>query len=231
MSSKRTRAARPLGAEIQQEDAFLAGVMQTTDWARRNREKLILGIIALALIILAPIYLASNRQRSANLAAAALERAQQTMQLGNIEAAKGELEGFLAQFGGTSHEAEARLLLGHLHLESGDANAAITVLEPVGSSPNSQLGLQAAALLAAAFEEAGQTENAVATYLEIVERSDMTFQIREALLDAARMMTATGDITGAVGAYREALDLLEDADPRRGMIEMRISELSAANPS
>lgn len=231
MSSKRTRAARPLDAKIQQDDAFLAGILQASSWSRRHREKLILGLIALVLIILAPIYLASNRSRSANLAAAALERAHQTMQLGNVEAAKGELEGFLAQYGGTPHEAEGRLLLGDLHLESGDATAAITVLEPVGRSPETQLGLQAAALLAAAYEEAGQMDNAVTTYLEIAERSEMTFQIRDALLDAARLRSSTGDVSGAVAAYREALGLLEAADPRRGMIEMRISELEAANPS
>ena len=96
MSSKRTRASRPLDSNVQQEDAFLAGVMQATEWSKKHREKLILGLIALALAIMAPIYLASNRARSSNLAAAALERAQQTMQLGNAEAAKGELEGFLA---------------------------------------------------------------------------------------------------------------------------------------
>lgn len=228
MSSKRTRATRPLDADIQQEDAFLANVMQATEWSRKHREKLILGLIALALIILAPIYLASNRQRSANLAAAALERAQQTMQLGNVEAAKGELEGFLAQYAGTVHELEGRLLLGDLHLESGDANAAVTVLEPAGRNLDSQIGLQAAALLAAAYEEAGQVDNAVATYLEIAERSDMSFQIRDALLDAARLMTQSGDAVRAISTYREALDLLDENDPRRGMIQMRIAELEAA---
>lgn len=228
MSSKRTRATRPLDTNIQDEDAFLAGVLQATAWSRRHREKLILGLIALALVILAPIYLASNRARSANLAAAALERAQQTMQLGNQEAAKGELEGFLAQFAGTPHEAEARLLLGNLHLESGDANAAVTVLEPAGRSPESQLGLQAAALLAAAYEEAGQTDRAIESYLEIAERSDMSFQIRDALLDAARLMTGSGETARAIGTYREALDLLDENDPRRGMLQMRIAELEAA---
>ena len=229
MSSKRKRAGRPLGAEIQQEDAFLAGVLESAEWARKNREKLIFGLIALAVTVAGIVYYVSDRQQSANRAVAALERAQQTVQLGNVEAAKGELEGFLAQFGGTPYAAEARLILAGLHLDSGDAASAISAVEPVAGSGAGPIGMQAAALLAAAYEEAGRLDDAVRTYMDIANDAEMTFQSTDALLDAARLLTTQGDHDRARAAYRDALTELADTDPRRQMIEMRLAELGAGS--
>ncbi len=227
MSSKRKRAGRRLDTGDQQEDAFLAGILEFSDWAQRHRDLLMFSLIGLAVVVAGTLYYISDRRNTGNRAVGELERIQQTVQIGNSEAAKGELETYLAQYGGTPYAAEARLILGGLHLESGDAASAISALEPIGRSPSSQLGLQAGVLLAVAYEQSGQLDEAVDTYLEVADRSDMTFQIREARLDAARLLAARGDYGEARDLYEEVLDGLEDTDPQRGLLEMRIAELDA----
>jgi hypothetical protein len=62
----------------------------------------------------------------------------------------------------------------------------------------------------------------------IVDRSDMDFQVRNALAAAARIRRDRGDAAGAIQLYERALEGLDAEDPQRGLYEMRIAEIQAA---
>ena len=87
---------------------------------------------------------------------------------------------------------------------------------------------QAAALLAASLEEDGQWSEAEEIYLRIADRSDLDFQIRDALSAAARIRKDQGDVDGAITLYEQLLEDLEETDPQRGQYEMRITEMQSA---
>ena len=229
MSSKRKYAKRPIEASEGDlaDDAFVAGILEATSWAKRHQQKLITGGIVLVLAIASGIYYVNFRGSQAERAVTELERVQQTIGLGNRDAARGELQNFIERYGGTPFALEARLLLGQLHLEAGEAEQAISALEPVRSEMGNPLAVQGATLLAGAYEEAGQPDEAVETYRLIANRTDLEFQLREALMHAGRLLTAQGELDEARSIYEELLAGMEDDDPVRGILELRIAELSA----
>jgi tetratricopeptide (TPR) repeat protein len=132
---------------------------------------------------------------------------------------------FLERYSGTAYEGEARLLLGEMYLKNGQPQQAQAVLEPLGRRPRAPIDLQATMLLAKAFEQDQQWADAEAAYLRVADRSDLSFQINEALSAAARLRAEQGNATGAIALYQQALERLEENDPMRGHFEMRIAEL------
>jgi tetratricopeptide (TPR) repeat protein len=135
---------------------------------------------------------------------------------------------FLERFSGTPYEGEARQVLGDLYLRDGRSEQAQAVLEPLGSSPRGPIELQGASLLASAYEQVGRANDAESLYLSIADRSDLDFQVRNALAAAARIRAGRGDAQGAIQLYRRALESLEEDAPERGLYEMRIAEIEAA---
>jgi tetratricopeptide (TPR) repeat protein len=149
--------------------------------------------------------------------------------MADVQGAQTELGTFLERFGGTAYEGEARLLLGDLYLRGGSPQQAQAVLRPLGESPGEPLEFQAATLLAAAYEQDGRGAEAERVYLEIANRSDLDFQVRDALEAAARLRAERGDTEGALDLYERALDGLEEGSPERGLYQMRMEELRSGS--
>ena len=63
------------------------------------------------------------------------------------------------------------------------------------------------------------------TSLRLADRSELDFQIRDALAAAARIRGSQGDAAGAAELYRRILGALDENAPERGMFEMRLAEL------
>ena len=208
------------------DDVFIAKTLEVSQWAQNNQQLLtVLGVI-LILGVAALVYYGNYRSTVAQQAGTQLEQIHQTIALQDREGAKAELSTFLQRFDGSAYAGEARLLLGELYLETGEPQQALAVLEPMAASPRDPLELQAAGLLAAAYEQEGRWEDAVGLYLEIADRSDLDFQIRDALESAARIRTTQGDAEGAITLYQRLLDGVgEDEAQLRGRYEMRLAEL------
>lgn len=210
------------------DDVFVAKVLEAGKWAESHQQLLtVLGVVAL-IGIGALLYLRNYRANMNVQAATELEQIYQSVSIQDLEGARGELVTFLDRFGGSAYEPEARLLLGDLYLRDDSPEQALAVLRPLGESPRRPIDFQAAALLAAALEEDRQWDEAERVYLLIANRSDLDFQVRDALEAAARIRKDRGDGDGAVELYRRVIDLLEDGDPQRGLYEMRITEIETA---
>ena len=208
-----------------QDDAFVAGVIDFSEWSRTHRQALTLIGVALVLLVAGSLYYV-NFQRSLTIQAVnRLESIHQTISISAIEDAKAQLSTFLDSFEGTDQAREAVILLGRLHLESGDAPVAISVLERADLGFRDPIGIQANSLLARAYEDQGRWPEAEDTYLEVADRADFDFEIREALNSAARARRRQQDRDGAAELYERILETFEDEDPAKGLYELRLSEV------
>ncbi|MDH3270879.1 MAG: tetratricopeptide repeat protein [Gemmatimonadota bacterium] len=214
-----------------EEDAFVASVLDVTNWAKGNQQVLTVAGVVVAILVAGGLYYNSYKGQLNDQAAESLETIYQSVAISDIEGAKTDLATFLSRFAGTVYESEARLLLGELYLESNESQQALAVLGPLGSSPRAAIEFQAAALLGAAYEQEERWAEAEETYLTIADRSDLDFQVRNALAAAARIRHEhRNDPQGAIELYEEVLAQLDANAPERGRYEMRIQEIrSAAN--
>ena len=229
MSQRHPGARRTQKSHEDADDAFVAGVLDVTNWAQRNQQLLTVGAVIGVIALLSGFYYMNYRSQLQEQAAQQLEVIHQSISIQDTEAAKVDLATFLDRFSGTPHEGEARMMLGELYLQSDDPQQAIAVLRPIGASPRTPIAFQAAALLATAYEQEERWDDAQATYLAIANRSELDFQVRNALAAAARIRGAQGDAAGAIELYERVLAQLDENAPERGIIEMRIQEIRSGS--
>jgi tetratricopeptide (TPR) repeat protein len=223
--AKRHPTRRRIVAEkpAEPDDAFVAGVFELSTWARMHSQLLILAGVALALLAGGVVYYATYRSALNRDAVTELERVQQIAMF-VPDQAEAELARYLQRFQGTRHAAEARLILGQLHLSLGRPQQAILVLEEGPRRARDPIGLQSRTLLGRAYEEVGRWQDAEAQYLSVADAAQLDFQRRDALADAARTRTRRGDHAGAAELYGRIVNALEEAHPDRARYEMRMAE-------
>lgn len=221
-----SRKTRPQSAS-EPDDVFVARVLHLGKWAEANQQLLTVLIVVAAILMAGLVYYRSYRSSLNVQAVQQLELVYQTASIQDMEGAINELTTFLERFSGTAYEGEARLVLGEIYLRDGRSEQAQAVLEPLGSSPRRPIELQGASLLAAAYEQVGRQQEAEQIYLTIASRSDLDFQVRNALAAAARIRSDRGDVAGAIELFEQAIDGLEEDSPQRGLYEMRVAELRA----
>ena len=230
MPKKHPGARKTAKQEEHEDDVFVAKVLEFSTWAKANQQLLIVLGIVLVIAFAGTTYYGNFKATMTEQAAQQLEGIHQSIAIQDREGAKTELGVFLDRFGGTPYAGEARLLLGELYLQTNDPQQALAVLEPMASSPREPIEFQAAALLAAAYEQDERWSDAEDLYLRIADRSELDFQVRDALTGAARIRADQGDAAGAVELYERILGDIDENAPDRGLFEMRIQELrSRAN--
>lgn len=197
-------------------------------WAKQNTQALIIGGVVVLLIVVGSIYYLNSRTTTSTQATAELSQIQQVVAMGDEEQAKSELIDFLERYGNTRQATEARLNLGEIYMQEGNPAAAIEVLLPATRSlRNNPVGVQAAALLGAAYEEDGRLNEAEKTYLLVADRAELPFQVQDALTSAARIRAEQGNHAGAASLYQQLIEDMEEGDPLRAVYEMRLAELEA----
>lgn len=210
------------------EDVFVEKVVDLTTWAKKNSQALVLAGIALVVVAAGVWYYLNYRTTVRQQAVAQLEEVQQSVGFGDRETAKIELYQYIERFQDTPYAMEARLVLGQVLLDDENPSEASEVLAPAVQAMESQpIGIQAAFLLASAYEQDGRIDEAERLFIRISNVAEMGFQIREALAHAARIRTANGQFSGAAELYEDILATLEEGDPERAVWEMRLAEVSA----
>jgi predicted negative regulator of RcsB-dependent stress response len=229
MSKTRHPASAPRAeGKKEAEDVFVEKTLELIKWAKDRSQTLMLIGIVVVVAAAGIVYYVKYRSSWEEQAVARLEQVQSSMGFGERETAKADLYQYVEQFEGTVYAMEARLTLGQALLEDGAPEEAIEALAPAVREMASQpIGLQAAFLMAAAYEESNQPEEAERLYLRIANSSELSFQMFEALSGAARIRTTAGDKAGAAELYEEILSTMEDGDPQRGFWEMRLAEVTS----
>jgi tetratricopeptide (TPR) repeat protein len=209
------------------DDAFVAGVLETSAWAKQHQRTLIIGGVALAVIVTALVLWLNHRSSLRDRAVVELAQARAATMAGNPELAIRDLEQYLARYGGTPAGQEARLMLGRVYLENGRPRDAIDAVSRPARDVRDDMGANAAFLLAAAHEAAQEPHRAEEVYLRLGDRGRFLFQRQEALDNAARIRLQRGDAAGAVQLYERLVDITPEASQDRQIFELRLGEARA----
>lgn len=218
--------SRKSASPVDQEDAFVAKTLEASQWAQRNRPIITLALVIVGLGVAGFVYYGRYQDTLNAGAATQLEQIQQRLDVGDQSGVQADLQLFLERFGGTPFADEARIALAQVSAELGDPTVAVDVLAPLARDVGSPLGAQAAALLAAVYEDTGNREAAEGLYLRLADDARLGFQVRDALAAAARLRRESGDAVGAVELYDRLLEEMEEADPDRSLVEMRRAEVA-----
>ena len=208
------------------DDVFVARILETGNWIKSNQQTMVIAAVVLVVALASLVYYRSYRGTLQEQASNQLEQIHQQTAVGDLDGARNALILFLDRFGKTPYAGEARMLLGELYLSAGAPDQARSVLEPMARAPREPLELQAASLLAAAYEQEGRWSDAEALYLRVADRSQLDFQVRDALASAARIRASQGNATGAADLYRRILAGMDANAPDRGLWEMRLAEVT-----
>ncbi|CAN5845800.1 hypothetical protein BH23GEM9_BH23GEM9_04300 [soil metagenome] len=209
------------------DDAFVAGVLESSVWAKQHQRSLIIGAIAVAVLIIAAVIWFSNRAATRDAAAEELTRVRAVAMSGNAPLAIRELELYLDRFAGTPSAPEARLHLGRAYLEAGQPQQTLQALQPIARDVGDDLGANAAFLTAVAHEVLQEPHRAEEVFLRIADGARFLFQRQEALDNAARIRLQRGDAAGAVQLYERAVAMTPETNPDRQVLELRLGEVSA----
>jgi tetratricopeptide repeat protein len=225
MSKRKNIARRQAQSVEEQEDVFVANVLEVSRWAESNRQLMILAVVAVALVAAGGLYYVNFQSSLREQAVNRLENIQQTVSIQAVEDAKQQLGTFLDRFAGTPEADEGLILLARLHLESGESAVAINVLENNRLPLSSGIGIQANLLLARSYEEEGRWADAERLYIQIADAAELEFQVIESLENAARARVRQLDAAGAAEIFDRILATLDEDDPSRGVYEMRRAEM------
>jgi predicted negative regulator of RcsB-dependent stress response len=219
------RVHRPVESS---DDKFVAGVLESSAWAKRHSRVLIGGGIVLVVVLLGVLVYRAQTSATRERAALELERVRGTALAGDPATAVGELEAYVAQYGNTPAGREARLLLAQAHLEAGQPQQAIEATQGLARDADSPLGAPAGFLLAAAHEATGATDRAEEAYLRVASGARFEYQRLEALDRAALLRLDAGNYAGAAELFQRAYELIpEERAADRAVFRMRHAEAEA----
>jgi predicted negative regulator of RcsB-dependent stress response len=224
---KKPTSPRVPKLEHEPDDKFILAVERVTFWARENSRALVIGGVVLAVLVLAGVYYLDSQRRVEAEAATRLGEVHQTVMTGNVPLAIRDLQTYLGTFGGTRAAREARLILADLLLSQDRPQDAIQALGRLHRDLDDPVGLAAAQILAAAYEQLGDHDSAIETYRRVARDARFTFQRREALADAARVALDTNQNSLAAELYDRLLQTFEPGEPGRSYYEMWKAEADA----
>ena len=210
------------------EDRFVERTLQVGFWLKHHARAAILATIALTVVALGAMYFRDYRQTVRERAATELE-ALRGITLSDPAGAAVQLESFVNRFSGTEAAEEGRLLLATVFLNEGRTDDAIAALQAAREGIDTPAGHGAKLMLAAALEEAGDLDAALAVLDELATNSRYPFQQREAQAWRARIMAQQGRLAEAAAVYASLAEAAENPAEqnefrvRLGEIQGRIS--------
>jgi predicted negative regulator of RcsB-dependent stress response len=224
---KHPTSSRVPKPEPQPDDKFILAVERISFWARKNSRLLIIGAVVVVLLVLGAIYYVDSQRRTEAEAAVRLGEVHQTIMTGNAPLAIRDLQAYLATFGGTRAAREARLLLADLLMAQDRPGDAIQALGRLHRDLDEPVGIAAAQVMAAAYEQLEEYDQAIETYRRIARDARFEFQRRDALANAARVALDTGQAALAAELYDRVVQTFEEGNPERSYFEMWRAEANS----
>jgi len=195
-------------------------------FVRRHARPLTWVAVAVVTALAVGLWTFAARGRKELAAEQALQRAQATLQSGDMAQGISALTGVIDGFRGTLAAHQAVLVLNEVRLSEGQAALAAQELDRYAPSAPPQFRAQAFRLSGVAWENTGNPARAGDAYEKAAENAGGSLLASRLLLDAARAYAEAGDSTGARAALERILN--EDADaPAAVEARVRLGELDA----
>src|SRR5262245_57762029 len=213
------------------DDGFVTGVLESSVWAREHARKIVIGVFLAAAAIVILLGYRNFAIKKGEAATLQLDRVRSTVQSGNAQLARRDLQQFVRDYNGTAAAQEANLMLGEMQLAAGELQNAISTLQPLARDVEDPLGYNAALMLASAYELNKQYDQADRVLLRIADDARFDYQKREALNRAANVRAANRNAAGAIQLYERILASFDPKDtdliPEKNLYAMRLAELRA----
>jgi predicted negative regulator of RcsB-dependent stress response len=167
------------------------------NWLTANR--LYVGVAAATVVVAALTYwfMATSRQNATASATRDLNRAKQSVMVGNAELATADLQRIVDRYGSTAPGGEAALILAQAHFEAERVQDGITVLERAVSKAPEAMRPSIRALLADGRSQSGQHAQAARDYEQAASGATLPVERAGYRAKAARAHAAAGDTAKA----------------------------------
>lgn len=197
-----------------------------TEWLLLHRQRVLIGVAAIALLFLGAWFYRSSSQKKALRAETAYFQARQAMASGNAPLALTELRSVTTRYEGTAGAAQAALAAAQILYDEGKYREGIVELDKAGRSRPEELASAVHALRAVGFEGLKQFDRAAAEYLAAAEVTRFPNDASSFKASAARAHMAGAKPDSARAIWAELA-----AEPEGSMVSearVRLGELTAA---
>jgi predicted negative regulator of RcsB-dependent stress response len=209
------------------EDAFVTSMVEAGAWVKAHA-RFVIAVVGVVVIAAAgTTYYLRYQKTLESRAATRLTELQQEVSAGNQDLAIRDLQTFVSRFGNTPSAQEARLMLARLELQAGQTADAMDLVSNLAQNLDQPLGVNAALLVAAGYEQQGKFDQAEKIYLDIGNNARFEFERRNALENAGMLRLEHGNPQGAATLFQQIVDGMGDNDPQRGYYEMLLAEARA----
>ncbi len=210
------------------EDHVTERVMEAAAWAETHRRAVMAGGIALVAVVAAAFYYQDYRGKLVERASVRLQEIQITSQSADMETIRSELRIFIDQYSSTPYADQARLALGDLELRRDSLGLAIQALEPVADLGDaSPLSFTAMEMIAAAYEQGGDSDRAMQWYERLGGDAQFDYQRHYAMAEQARLHTAAGRYSAAASLYSQLLEESPEDPTGQSVYGVRLGEVQA----
>ncbi|MGB5304319.1 MAG: tetratricopeptide repeat protein [Gemmatimonadota bacterium] len=226
MAKQIAREKRP--GHIDTEDHVTERVLEAAAWAENHRRAVIAGGIALALVVAAAFYYQDYRSKLVDRASVRLQEIQMSAQSADMETIRSELRIFIDQYSSTPYASQARVALGDLELRRDSLGLAIQALQPVADlGADNPLSFTAMKMIAAAYEQGGETDQAIQWYERISSGAMFDYQRHLGMAEQARLHTAAGRYSDAESLYEQLVAEAEEDPAGQQVYGVRLGEVRA----
>ena len=226
MTKQMARAKRP--EHIDTEDHVTERVLEAAAWAETHRRAVMAGGIALVLVVAAAFYYQDYRNKLEERASVRLQEIQITAQAADAETVRSELTIFIDQYSSTPYADQARIALGDLELRRDSLGLAIRALQPVAElGTSSPLSFTAMKMIAAAYEQGGDTDRAIDWYGRLSSDALFDYQRHFAMAEQARIHTVAARYSDAAALYEQLVAEVADDPASQEVYAVRLGEVRA----
>ena len=167
-----------------------------TDWLHVNSRLVGIAVGVVAVVALGG-WLYTRAQAGKELRAEqTLRRAEQSVAAGNAPLAQSDLEKLASGYRGTAGASQGAMLLAQLHMEKGEYQKAIDVLEK-NAAGRKDFEAPVEGMIANAYSQLNKPADAAAHYRKAAEATRFEAERDAYLADAARHLTAANDTASA----------------------------------
>jgi len=193
------------------------------DWARANTKPIAIAAIVIALAAATWFFAKQWRERQADAAEVALNRARQSYGQGNLPLAQTDLKRVITRFGGSAAGSQASMLLAQAYYEQGKADSGLKVLNDGKPSDTDEAAFEA--LKGAGLEQKKEYVQAAERYRAAAGLADAKIAKDRFMADAARALTSANDKAEAAKIWSALAN--DNASTFAAEARVRLGELVA----